>query len=357
MRIAVHTPSIPSDPGQPSGAAAATETLAAALSIAGHEPIRPGMSPANGDRGTQGSLAGPASLAGQRPDLWMTYGLRDSAPDLAGPAVAKELGIPYVLIDPRGSESDKEAAQALAAADAVVPLSDASMRWVTALRPDVPTTRLLPFIDPGPYDSVRRLHGHQSASIAMRHGLDSDAPHLLCVSAMRHGDKLKSYEILVRALSRLAMTKWQLIVVGDGPARAEIEALLRRLPLGRVRLAGSLTNEELVPYYAMSDLLVAPSVGGTHGRVLLEAQATGLPVVACDGPGVRDAVHDGMTGRLCPEGNAESLSQAILFLLRERNFLTSFAAATTHAIGKDHHIGSAAAQLGEFLAGFSRSKS
>lgn len=353
MRIVLHSPSLPSDPDQPSGAAAATQALAAALSLAGHDPIWPDAKP-HGDR------RDPAAIARQQPDIWMTYGMRDDAPDLAGPEFARELDIPYVLVDPSGPATETPAAasvQALQAADAVVSLTDASMRWVTALRPDVPATRLLPFIDPGPYDSVRRLHGHQAASIEMRLGLDRDAPRLLCVCAMRPGDKMKSYEVLVRALSRLAMMKWQLVVVGDGPARAEVEAQLRRLPLGRVRLAGALPTEELIPIYAMSDLLVAPAIGGTHGRVLLEAQATGLPVVAGDEPGVRDAVHDGMTGRLCPPGNAESLSQAIAFLLREHNFMKSFATATTHAIGQDHQIGSAATRLGEVLDGLGGSRS
>lgn len=106
-----------------------------------------------------------------------------------------------------------------------------------------------------------------------------------------------------------------------------------------------------MPYYAISDLLVAPSVGGTHGRVLLEAQASGLPVVAGDTPGVRDVVRDGITGRLCPAGNAESLSQSVALLLRQRSFLDAYAAASTQVIARDHHIVSAAARLNEIVTG------
>ena len=372
MRTALYTPSVHSDRSPPSGAATATEAVATAFAIAGHELVGPSALGAVGDAAAIGRAARLSRLAerdagqildqlalpAQRPDLWVTYGLRGDAPDQIGPNVTRGLGIPYVLIDPRGPDSDADGASselALTAADAVISFSDASMRWATALRPDVPATKLLPFIDPGPYDSVRRLHGHQSASIVMRLGLDSEAPRLLCVSTMRPGDRLASFEVLVRALSRLAMMNWQLIVVGDGPARAKVEALLRRLPLGRVHLVGALPPEQVIPFYAMSDLLVAPSVGGTHGRVLLEAQATGLPVVAGDTPGVRDAVRDGMTGRLCPAGNAESMAQAIAFLLRERSFLKSFSAATSHAIAKDHHIATAAARLDEILTGLTTS--
>ena len=342
MRIALHSPSTPSEHGATSGAAAAAGALADALSMAGHA--------VNGPDGP-GMAAGAVEIAledvdrpGRRPDLWLTYGLRDDAPDRLGPTVAARLKIPYVLVDPRGAAGDDPRG-----AQAVIALSDASAQWAAESLPEVPMSRLLPFIDPGPYDSVRRQHAPQAASIAMRHGLDRESPRLLHVGAMLPGDNLESYRLLARALSRLALIKWQLIVVGDGPMRGEVDALLRRLPLGRVHAVGALPPEDVIPFYAISDLLLAPCAGGTHGRVLLEAQATGLPVVACDAPGVRDAVKDGMTGRLGPEGNAEAMAQTITFLLREQAFLKGYAAATAQAISKDHHIALAAASLDEIL--------
>ena len=341
MRIALHTPALAAGDTTPCGAAAATDALAGALSIAGHRVDR-SVVPGAAEDGAAACL----DLAGQdgnRPDLWMTYGLRADLPDRIGAEVAGALGIPYVLVDPREAGS--------VGADAAIALSDASAHWVSQVLPEVPAVRLLPFIDPGPYDSVRRQHGPQAAVLTRRHGLDPDSPRLLFVGAMRPGDRLESYRQLVRALSRLATVQYQLIVIGDGPARKEAEALLRRLTLGRVRVIGGLPPEEVIPFYAMSDLLIAPCFGGTHGRVLLEAQATGLPVVAGDTPGVRDAVRDGMTGRISPAGNAESIAQSIAFLLREKQFLNAYTLATTQTISKDHHIVSAAAALDEFLAG------
>ncbi len=341
MRIALHTPALAAGDTTPSGAAAAAEALAGALTIAGHDVDR-SVVPAAADGGAAACVA-LAGQDGNRPDLWMTYGLRADLADTVGAEVAGALGIPYALVDPRAAGPVR--------ADAVVALSDASALWVSETLPEVPSVRLLPFIDPGPYDSVRRQHGPQAAVLTRRHSLDTESPRLLFVGAMRPGDRLESYRQLVRALSRLAMLKFQLVVIGDGPARQEAEALLRRLTLGRVRVVGGLPPEEVIPFYAMSDLLIAPCVGGTHGRVLLEAQATGLPVVACDTPGVRDAVRDGMTGRLSPAGNAESIAQSVAFLLRERQFLNALALATTQTISKDHHIVSAAAALDEFLSG------
>ena len=339
MRIALYSPEIATGRAAQSGAAAATEALAGALGIAGHSVDRIEVAEPMDDvvdRMVE-SLAG----GDRRPDIWLTYGLRPNLADPVGRQIASALDIPYVLVDPRNPGE--------ATADAIIALSDASAQWAASNLPDAPMNRLLPFIDPGPYDSIRRQHGHQVAALAMRHALETDAPRLLFVGEMGTDDGVESCRLLVRAMSRLATTPYQLIVIGDGPARGKVDFELRRLPLGRVRAIGALPHEEVIPFYAMSDLLVAPCVGGTHGRVLLEAQATGLPVIAGDAPGVRDAVQDGMTGRLTPAGNAESIAQAITFLLREKQFLNSLAQATTQTISKNHHIVSAAAALDEFL--------
>ncbi len=340
MRIALHTPALSAGRGRPSGAAGATDALAAALSIAGHSVDV--VDDTDADR-----ILALAQQSGQLPDAWLTYGLRPDTPDAVGAAVARGLGIPYVLVDPRGAAPGP----GVSSAGAVIALSDASADWAESTLPGTPMTRLLPFIDPGPYDSVRRLHTAQSAAITHRLALDTDTPRLLFVGDMHPGDGLESCSQMARAMSRLAMVPYRLIVIGDGPARGEVEAMLRRLPLGRVHVVGGLPPEEVIPYYAISDILLAPCAGGTHGRTLLEALATGLPIVACDTPGVRDVVHDGMTGRIAPAGNAESMAMTIAFLLRERRFLDSLALATTQSISKDHHIVAAAAALDEVLTG------
>ncbi len=345
MRIALHTPALAAE-GTPSlGAAAACDALSGALTIGGHQVEGPGL-PGAADGDVRQVLQW-ASRPGRRPDIWLTYGLRPDAPDTVGAEVASALKIPYVLVDPRGP--DDGTAMTAGPVATVIALTDASVFWAEAALPDTPVKRLLPFIDPGPYDAVRRLHAPQAAMIAGRHHFDPEAPKLLFVGSMRAGDRLDSCRQLARALSRLVMLDWQMIVIGDGPERDTVLSVLRRLPLGRVHMIGALPPDEVVPYYAISDILVAPCVGGTHGRVLLEAQATGLPVVAGDTPGVRDVVRDGMTGRIYPAGNAESLGQAIAFLLRERRFLAAYASATVQSISKDHHIVPAANALGAIL--------
>lgn len=91
------------------------------------------------------------------------------------------------------------------------------------------------------------------------------------------------------------------LLVGDGP---ESRALRRRFELAgvakRVHMTGKLTGRTLYDAYAAMDIFAFASQTETQGMVLAEAMAAGLPVVALDGPGVRDVVRDGHNGRLLP---------------------------------------------------------
>jgi glycosyltransferase involved in cell wall biosynthesis len=83
------------------------------------------------------------------------------------------------------------------------------------------------------------------------------------------------------------------VVVGDGPARTELE---RRFP--RVHWAGMQRGEDLARHYAGADVFVFPSRTDTYGIVMLEANASGLPVAAYPVTGPIDVVVDGVTGVL-----------------------------------------------------------
>ena len=106
---------------------------------------------------------------------------------------------------------------------------------------------------------------------------------------MRQADKLDSYNLLAAAFSRLAAERprrpWRLLVVGDGPARPQVEAALASLHSDRVCLLGALESPSLLPIYLGADLFVFPGIGEEYGLVYLEAAAAGLLTVACHGPG------------------------------------------------------------------------
>ena len=158
-----------------------------------------------------------------------------------------------------------------------------------------------------------RLAGPRAAArrtIAARHGLDAGKPWLLTVAMMRPGDKLASYRILGQALAALLDLDWQLLLVGDGPARPEVEAALAPLGAGRVRYLGRLDEKEVAGCHAAADLCLWPAVNEAYGMALLEAQAAGLPVVAGAVGGVPSIVADGITGLLTPPGEAGAFAAA-----------------------------------------------
>ena len=85
----------------------------------------------------------------------------------------------------------------------------------------------------------------------------------------------------------------RLALVGNGPARDDLEKQLAGLP---VKFAGYLTGDALSEAYASADIFVFPSALETFGLVVVEAMAAGLPVVASRVGGVRDTVEEGVTG-------------------------------------------------------------
>ena len=131
-------------------------------------------------------------------------------------------------------------------------------------------------------------------------------------------------------------------LVGDGPARPEIESLMA--PLGdRVVFAGARSHAELPAIYQSADLYLWPAINEAYGMAFLEAQAAGLPVVAGRTGGVPAVVADGVTGLLTPVGDADAFAAAVAHLLdapQERARLAGAAAARVAA----HHDERAAAR-------------
>jgi 1,2-diacylglycerol 3-alpha-glucosyltransferase len=109
----------------------------------------------------------------------------------------------------------------------------------------------------------------------------------------------------------------QLLVVGDGPERRELEARAHRLGLdGRVVFAGKLDHVHVVDALFASDLFVFPSQTETLGLAVLEAMGAGRPVVAVRGGAVAEIVRDGETGRVVSPDPA-SLRAAIADLVHD----------------------------------------
>lgn len=96
----------------------------------------------------------------------------------------------------------------------------------------------------------------------------------------------------------------RLAIVGDGPARSNLETLFAGT---QTVFTGYLTGEDLAHAYASADVFVFPGANETFGNVILEAMASGLPVIAPKSGGIVDLVQDGETGYLFAPDDTVSL--------------------------------------------------
>jgi glycosyltransferase involved in cell wall biosynthesis len=145
-------------------------------------------------------------------------------------------------------------------------------------------------------------------------GLPADRALIGCVGRLV---ERKGIDVLIRALATLlrASHAVDLCVVGDGPLRAELEALARTLGVAeRITWAGE--QSDVKPWLAAFDLFCFPSRLEGSPNALLEAMATALPVVASRIGGVVDCVEPERSGVLVPPDDPESLAAAIERLMR-----------------------------------------
>jgi glycosyltransferase involved in cell wall biosynthesis len=124
--------------------------------------------------------------------------------------------------------------------------------------------------------------------------------------------KEKNLPLLVRTFKNLTRQRpdLKLVVVGEGPYYAEMQQELKGT---QTVFTGYLTGEDLAAVYASCDLFLFPSTTDTFGNVVLEAQASGIPVIVSDVGGPQENVIPGETGLVVP-ATEENLTKAVLEL-------------------------------------------
>jgi glycosyltransferase involved in cell wall biosynthesis len=362
MRIAFYAPLKPLDHPVPSGDRRVARLLFAALRLGGHDPVvaaRLRSFDRHGDPLRQARLAALGRRLGDRivrraratpeaaPELWFTYHLYHKAPDWLGPWVARALGIPYVVAEasfaPKRqggpwAAGHRAVERALRAADLVIGLSPADRDCVLPLLSEPARwISLKPFLDAGAYAAQRSFA--------------AGPPRLIVVAMMRDGDKLASYRVLGDALSRLLDLAWSLEVIGDGAARPEVERLLAPFA-ERVTWSGALDAVEIARRLGAADLFVWPAINEAFGMAVLEAQASGLPVVAGTGAGVGAIVVPEQTGLLVAQGDAPRFAEAVRGLIVDHRRRAGLGAAARRRVAAEHDIAAAAGRLGAAIARF-----
>lgn len=129
---------------------------------------------------------------------------------------------------------------------------------------------------------------------------------------------VKAVDVLIRASTQLMQedNTIRLVIVGQGPLRAELERLARELGIAdRVQFAGSLPHAEMPRWFRAADVFVLPSHSEGVPNVLLEASACGVPWVASRVGGIPEIAHLGISRLVTPDAPSE-LARAIHETLR-----------------------------------------
>lgn len=158
-----------------------------------------------------------------------------------------------------------------------------------------------------------------------------DAPHLIVT---RNLEPIYDIPTAVRAFARIrqVLPRARLTVAGTGPELGRLQALTRELGIeDAVRFAGRIDNADIPALYASADCMLNPSTVDNMPISILEAFASGVPVVSTDAGGIPDMVEDGVSARLVPIGDAERMAAEALRVLAEPTRAAAMRAAGIEA--------------------------
>jgi glycosyltransferase involved in cell wall biosynthesis len=161
----------------------------------------------------------------------------------------------------------------------------------------------------------------------------------------------KNMTLLLRAFAgvQAAYPEAALLIVGDGPVRADLEADVRQMGLGdRVHFTGNVDYAQLPGYLRAADVFVTASVTEVHPLSVIEALASGLPVAGIRAPGVQDTVIDNQTGVLAPDSLA-GYTAKLTRLVGDREARAAMA-AHAKASAETYDIGRTSALLADLYA-------
>jgi glycosyltransferase involved in cell wall biosynthesis len=290
-----------------------------------------------------------------RPDLWFTYHMFYKAPDLIGPKISAALKIPYVVAEAshspkrargRWSLFHREVEKTIAHADLIIGMNTNDHAGIKQILND--NTRyeeLRPFLKIKKNRNRNKIIDRRY--LEKKHKLPMDSIWLLAVGMMREGDKFASYKILSEALTKINTKKnWNLIIIGDGPLRTEVEQLFSK----KIIFTGQLTSNQLQKYYSSADIFLWPAINEAYGMALLEAQSSGMPAVAGDSGGVGDILRDNETGLLSKQGDATDFADKTSNLIDNSELRRNMSLHALMITNRDHSFDLNSSKLGTWVS-------
>jgi glycosyltransferase involved in cell wall biosynthesis len=178
-----------------------------------------------------------------------------------------------------------------------------------------------------------------------------------CVASLR---PYKGHAVLLDAVALLRARGLaaRVVLVGDGPLRADLEARIARLELGdAVSLRGAVPHEEIPGLLAGATAVVQPSVTQADGQMegipvaLMEAMACGVPVVSTRLSGIPELVQDGEGGLLVPERDPEALADAMARIAGDPSLAARLGAGARRIVERDFDLAANVDALEALLSG------
>ena len=206
---------------------------------------------------------------------------------------------------------------------------------------------------------VEVLHcGLDLARLPQREGGGAGGRTVLAVGRLM---AIKGFDTLIRAAAvlRARGVAFRCLIVGDGPDRGGLEALIDRLGLRDcVSMEGERTPQEVLAMMARARVFALPSrpAGKRSGVMdgipvsLMEAMAIGVPAVSCPVSGIPELVEDGRTGLLIPPNDPEALAGALGRLLADDRLVSRLVAAARERVVREFDIARVADRLLELFA-------
>ena len=194
-------------------------------------------------------------------------------------------------------------------ADAVITASKATFKEVYRIVGKIDRVHLIP----NGVDTERFNPNLDRSYIRRKLKIGEDS---VVVFALRSHAPRYGLEYLIRAVPMVIKKRHDVVFVigGDGPLKKYHERLAADLGV-KIIFTGKIPCSEVPYYYAMSDIVVVPSLQEAFGLVVSEAMACGKPVIGTNVGGIPDQIIDGYNGFLIPPRNAKEIAEKILWLV------------------------------------------
>jgi len=164
---------------------------------------------------------------------------------------------------------------------------------------------------------------------------------ILFVGGLDRAHYFKGINILLEAMAKIEIKNWQLNIVGKGDLKYQYQKQAEKLNISnKVNFLGKISDEKKIKIYQQADLFVLPSINKNEafGLVLLEAMASGIPVIASNLPGVRTVFQDGIQGYLVKPNNLIDLKEKIEIILNDSELKNKMGQAARRLVEKKYNL-------------------